>query len=98
MPDSHCPICYGPLEVRDVAPCWNCGHDPAELDHLKAGRHKFAELRLQDAYIVLCDFCQLDFWSFDPAYFGRNPEFRPGKNLILVRDVVNPAVAKDKYC
>jgi hypothetical protein len=68
MSESNCPICYAPLEVRDVAPCWDCGADPAELGHLAAGPHKYAEFLIFDAAITLCDFCQVDFASYAPDY------------------------------
>src|SRR4051794_5038082 len=64
MAESVCPICYGPLEFREVAPCYDSGHDPEELEHLSAGRHTYAELRIFGLTIVLCNFCWVDFSSY----------------------------------
>ncbi|HEY2856346.1 MAG TPA: hypothetical protein VGJ18_26125 [Gemmatimonadaceae bacterium] len=71
MAESHCPICYAELELRDVAPCWDCGHAPRELDDLREGRHTYDKLCVLGQPIVLCDFCQADWTSYDPAYFGQ---------------------------
>ena len=70
MSESHCPICYTALETREVAPCYDCGHDPEELVHLAEGRHTYDEIETLGARAVLCDFCQSDFSSYDPTYFG----------------------------
>ncbi len=98
MAETHCPICHEPLEVRDVAPCYDCGADPTELDHLAAGRHTYAEFEVLGANAVLCDFCRADFSSYDPTYFGRPPRTRPERNMRFVREVRNPQPAKDKFC
>src|SRR5690348_10199500 len=79
LSESNCPICYAPLEVRDVATCWDCGADPAELGHLAEERHKYAEFLIFDTAIILCDFCQVDFGSYDPSYFGRSHRVQYGK-------------------
>lgn len=98
MSESNCPICYAALDVRDVAPCWDCGADPAELSHLAEGRHKYAEFLIFDSPIVLCDFCQVDFGSYAAEYFGQSYRVRLGKGLTFVRDVADPQPSKDKYC
>ncbi len=33
MNPSHCPLCYGELDVRDVAPRVECGGLEQELEH-----------------------------------------------------------------
>ena len=98
MAESHCPICYGPLESREVAPCYDCGNDPTELEHLAEGRHIYAEMRVCGISVVLCNFCQVDFSSYDPAYFGREKRMHLGREVVFVRDVANPQLSKDKYC
>jgi hypothetical protein len=90
MSESNCPICYAALEVRDVAPCWDCGADPAELGDLAEGRHKYAEFLIFDTAIVLCDFCQVDFGSYGPDYLGRSHWVDFGKGMTFVRDVLDP--------
>lgn len=98
--NTHCPLCYTPLEVRDVAPCWTCGHRPEEIDHALSGRHTFAEMRvLGDLSMVLCDFCQVDFGSFDPQFFGLPKESKIGfERMQFVRSVEDIQIGKDKYC
>ena len=71
MKATHCPLCYEPLEVREVGPCMECGFDPKEIEHARAGIHTYAEYRIfGDLTLVLCDFCQCDFSSYDPTFFG----------------------------
>jgi hypothetical protein len=98
MAETHCPICYTKLEVRDVAPCWDCGADPRELEDLRAGRHSCDELEALGARIVLCDFCQADFTSYDPTHFGQ-PAGRPLEiPRVLIRSVEVPSIQRDKVC
>jgi|KBSMisStaDraftv2_1062788.scaffolds.fasta_scaffold50604_4 hypothetical protein len=101
MQATNCPICYEPLEVLDVSPCMDCGCLATDLDHASAGKHTYAEYRIfGDLSLVLCDFCSVDFSSYDPTYFGlqRGARIGPGERAWqFVRDV--PAViAKDKCC
>ena len=99
MSESHCPICYTPLETREVAPCYDCGHDPEELLHLAEGRHTYDEVETLGARVVLCDFCQSDFSSYDPTYFGLPAGARVGRpDMQLVRPILDPRPAVDKYC
>ena len=81
-----------------MAPCYDCGALPPELEHLKEGRHKYSELELFGATLVLCDFCQVDFDSYDPSYFGRTGGQRFSRQMHVLRDVTQPAMSKDKYC
>jgi hypothetical protein len=96
--ETRCPICFGVLESREVAPCYECGHDPNELDHLAGGRHTFCEMRAFGVDIVLCDFCRVDFSSYDPTCFSRVRGTRPERELVFVRDVLNPQQTRDKFC
>jgi hypothetical protein len=39
-----------------------CGHDPAEIEQARAGKHTYAEYRIfGDLSLVLCNFCDVDF-------------------------------------
>jgi hypothetical protein len=100
MTDTHCPICYAPLEIRDVAPCMNCGAIPHEIEHALSGKHTYAEFRIfGDLTLVLCDFCMLDFGSYYPEYFGLPKDARIGYgNMAFVRAVDEVNIGKDKYC
>lgn len=101
MKSTHCPMCYEPLEIREVSPCMDCGHDPAEVQHCLERRHTYAECRIfGELSLVLCNFCQVDFSSYDPAYFGLPPGKSTGmggRDWQLIREV-SSTVAKDKCC
>ena len=97
---EQCPICYGPLEVIDCAPCDDCGHMPEEIDHLHQGQHDY---KIYEVYhglrLQLCDFCDVDFGSYKPEYLG----FKHGRgigweNFAFVAEVHSPTVEKDKFC
>ena len=101
MATDYCPICYSALEVRDVAPCARCGHLPHEIDHALAGQHQYSEMRLFGALsVVLCDFCQVDFDSYDPGFFGlpRASRLATYGKMEYVRKVDPMLMLKDKYC
>jgi hypothetical protein len=99
MRESHCPVCATELVVRDVAPCFECGGDPHELEELAAGEHTYAELRALGELVVLCDFCQADFTSYDPAYFNRPRGTKLGLGEFeFIRELQDPRPGKDKFC
>jgi hypothetical protein len=48
-----------------------CGFFPEEIEHVKAGKHTYAEWRIfSELSLVLCNFCYVDFGSYDPTFFG----------------------------
>jgi len=97
MKATHCPLCYEPLEVRDVGPCMDCGFDPTEIEHARSGKHTYAEYRVfGDLSLVLCNFCWVDFASYDLTYFGLLPRSRIELGD-FVREI-QPVIAKDKCC
>ena len=98
MSESHCPICYTALETREVGPCYDCGHDPDELRQLAAGEHEYAEVEVLGARAVLRDFCQADFPSYDPTYFGRPRGKQVGWDMQLIRAIRDPRPTTDKFC
>ena len=54
----------------------------------------FGELTL-----VLCDFCQVDFGSFNPEFFGLPKDTRIGyEKMQFLRDVEGARISKDKVC
>ena len=70
MSTDYCPLCHTRLEVRKVAPCVDCGHLEEEIDHALNGQHTYAEMRVfGELNIILCNFCQVDFGSYDPQFF-----------------------------
>lgn len=100
MQATHCPICYEPLEIREVGPCMECGSNPREIEDARTGKHTYAEYRIfGNLSLVLCNFCQVDFSSHDPIFFGLPRGTRVGleSGWEFVRDV-QPMIAKDKCC
>lgn len=100
-PEPQCPECSESLELRDVSPCWDCGHDLVELVHLREDKHKYGVFRVFDHEIVLCDFCMVDFSSYHPEVFGLSPQTRIGlgsASFIELRAVADPAIEKDMVC
>ena len=51
-----------------MAPCFDCGWDPGELEHLADGKPTYTEVLAFGIPIVVCNFCLVDFSSYDPAY------------------------------
>lgn len=69
------------------------------MEHFLSGKHTFSEVLAFSVPIVLCDFCQADFGSYDPEYFNRPRGTKLGlEEFTFVRDVINAAPAKDKFC
>jgi hypothetical protein len=99
MAESHRPICAAELEIRDVAPCFDCGWDLGELEHLAEGKHTYTEVLAFGIPIVVCNFCLVDFSSYDPAFFNRPARTKLGLGeFVEVRAITNPSQGKDKFC
>ena len=100
MQEAYCPLCYGELEVRDVAPCDGCGALPLELEHFTSGMHSYAEYEVFPSLeLTLCNFCDVDFGSWDPSFFGLPRNARIGlRYMRLVQPVREPTLGKDKFC
>lgn len=97
--ETHCPICYSELEVRDVAPCMECGGLPKELAHYQKGRQYQEVEVLPGHHLVLCNFCMVDFGSYDHSYFGLPRDYPLGFEYMQhVRDASNIGMGKDKFC
>lgn len=100
MKETHCPLCHAELEVRNVAPCEECGGLPEELEHFREGKHTFTEYEVfPPLKLVLCNFCDVDFGSRDPKFFGLPPGARIGlKYMRACRSVETKTLALDKFC
>ena len=81
-----------------MAPCFDCGADPAELVHLTNGLHTYDEVRAFGETIVLCDLCQADFANYKPMYFNLPSEVKPGREIAFRRTITDPRVTEDEYC
>jgi hypothetical protein len=98
---EQCPICFSELEVRDCAPCDDCGWNvPIEIEHLNEKIHIYATYEIyQRLRLTLCNFCAVDFGSHKVEYFG----FKNGKRIgfddfNFVRQIEHPEVSKGKFC
>nr|WP_298123406.1 hypothetical protein [uncultured Pseudoxanthomonas sp.] len=93
-----CPLCSNPLTLIDVAPCFDCGHSPRELDGCRQEAHRYYVCQLWDRELVLCDFCYADFGSYFPDYWGMPAGPLPDYPLDAIRELDRPGVAQDMYC
>jgi hypothetical protein len=98
MSVDYCPICYTKLQVKEVAPCMECGHLEEEIVHFES--HTFSEMRIfGELSLVLCDFCQVDFGSYNPEFFGLSRSAKIGyEKMSFVGSINNVPIKKDKYC
>ena len=102
MQETHCPICYGELAVREVAPCDDCGGRPKELEHFRERMHTYAIYEIFPGLeLTLCDFCAVDFASYHPDFFGLPKQTRLGfgtDRMKLVRSLDQPSAQLGKVC
>lgn len=98
MKNILCPICAGSLEERTVAPWFDCGHSPSELGEYERGEHDYHIFSIWGQELALCDFCDADFGSYYPDYFGLPEGPLPDYPLQLIRKIEQPSLAKDLYC
>jgi hypothetical protein len=87
------------LELRDVAPCNDCGAEPRELVECRSEYHTYAEYEVFPGITAtLCNFCDADFGSYDPTLFGLPKGARVGfDRMKFIRDV-SATNGKDQYC
>jgi len=78
----------------------DCGHLPEELVHFSEGQHTYDEIELLDRFrLVLCDFCQVDFGSYEADYLGLPKRRRVGfEHMRVIRHFADPSVGKDWVC
>jgi hypothetical protein len=77
-----------------------CGGLPEELTHFREGEHTYHELEVLPGHrLILCNFCMVDFGSFDREFFGLPMSTNMGYGYMkLIRDVNDPSLGKDKFC
>lgn len=93
-----CPICSGDLEMRKVAPCYDCGHDPNELREFINGEHEYNLYKIYGQELVLCDFCDADFDSYYPDHLGLPEETANNNPLEHIYKLKSPRLNEDGYC
>ena len=94
MSSSSCPLCHSELINVEVNPCMDCGANP------NSSKGKYVEYEvLFGLKLTLCEFCSVDFGSYDPMYFGLDKNEKIGFEYFnFVKEVSNTVKLKDKYC
>lgn len=98
---NPCPICYSPLEVRDVTLCTICGGWPTTIELFDPAEVYREYLLPTGSTIVLCEQCvPQEFMSFGGWGFrlGLGKNGLPISDLTLVRQLASPVFVKDQYC
>ena len=100
LSSGDCPLCSGPLEVRSVAPCEQCGADPDSLARFNAGDQSYHLVKaLKGKEMILCTGCMLNFGSLDPSYLGVPAGTSYGfEHMEIVREIKSPVVRADNFC
>jgi hypothetical protein len=93
-----CPLCASQLAERQVAPCHDCGGAPSEIGECERGEHEYHVFELWGHEVVLCDFCDADFGSYYPEFWGLPAGADPDYPLTLLRKVDAPTISIDLYC
>jgi hypothetical protein len=100
MGQTQCPVCFSPLEIRDVTPCFVCGGSPevvARFDPTTV----FTEFRLPGGEsLILCPGCELEEFMV-PGGWGYRlvaEEKLPVNGLQRVRAVDGARLGRDKFC
>jgi len=98
MAKTHCPICYSELIIKDLTPCMDCGGIEEELGHYKEHHYREYELYFNQR-LVLCNFCDVDFGSYDTSYFGFLKSKQIGfQDFKLIREINDKELRKGKFC
>lgn len=97
---KQCVICHTELEVRECAPCDCCGANPEEIEHFNKNMHIYRTYEIYKGLtLTLCDFCDVDFGSHKPEYFGFTNGHRIGlQNFNFIKELKNPQITKAKFC
>jgi hypothetical protein len=98
MADTNCPICYSELVAREVAPCMDCGASELGLQERLTATYTEYEVYFKHR-LVLCNFCEVDFGSYKPEYFGFPGNKRVGlQDFNFIRQVTDKSLQVDKFC
>lgn len=94
-----CPICNTEMMKIEVAPCYDCGHSKNEIEDMKKGAHDYYQYKIFGEDIVLCDFCDSDFNSYVPGYFGLSERYTKDYPFGDTRTKIKYLeTQKDYYC
>ena len=100
MGNEDCPLCGAAMEVRNVAPCEECGGDPESIDRFGARDQTYHLVRVfGGSELILCTGCMLDFGSLDPNFLGLPAGTPYGfEHMEIVREITGPAIRADNFC
>lgn len=100
MKKEQCPICHSELEVKDFAPCDDCGNLGEEIKHFNEGLHKYNIYEIYKGLkLQLCNFCDMDFGSYKSEYLEFSDNRRIGyEDFTFLSTINNPSILKNKYC
>lgn len=93
-----CPICSTKMTVQSVAPCYDCGHADSEIGEFERREHEYHQFELWGHSLVLCDFCDADFGSYYPEYWGLPAGPLPDYPLHLIGPLASPKISEDHVC
>ena len=93
--ETNCPLCSRALDVRKVAPCFDCGHSEDALIDLEVGFHDYHTYSVFDREVVLCDRCAEGFDSYRPEYFGADAQ---DYEVVRGRRLMAPKAQLDGVC
>jgi hypothetical protein len=102
MAEPQCPICFTPLEVREVTPCTICGGWPSSVESFDPSR-EYYEWRLPNgSTLVLCNGCMIEEFMV-PRGLGEKLGLPKSRRLLIdglvrVRRIAEPALTNDKFC
>ena len=100
---EQCPECGEELEVVNIAPCDDCGWDPKEIEHFNSSKHTYARYEVYGSILMLCNFCDVDFSSYNPEYWGFPKGYELGFGSAGFKKIANIpneqlSISKGKYC
>ena len=98
MTETNCPICYSELVAKDVTPCADCDASEARLRQNLTTTYMEYEVYFNQR-LVLCNFCDVDFSSYKPEYFGFPSTKKIGlQDFNFIQVVTDKTLGVDKYC
>jgi DNA-directed RNA polymerase subunit RPC12/RpoP len=87
------------MELRECSPCFDCGHEPNEIEHFNNNEHEYYVVKVFGLEIQLCDFCDADFGSYNPSYFGlKEGPVEKHMSASFSDKISKPVIEKDYVC